>query len=140
MGRPAHHPSGPPLTHLANLKTILWADCLRKQLVILLAGPQGDPATVLAGLASWKSDRPALQRHNRLASFSSLLYYIQREARSRRQPRAGSRSLQGSACEIRMAEKTVLWGCHFQSAVCRWQDNLNSTVSLIYLGLVSILA
>ena len=83
-----------------DLKTILWADCLRRQLVILLVGPQGDSATVPAGIASWKSDRPALQRHNRL--LLSLLSFMT----FRERPRGGgsrgggSRPLQGSCCEI----------------------------------------
>lgn len=63
----------------------------------------------------------------------------------RERPRGGgshgyrNRPPQGSSCEIHSAGKTILWGCHFQLCCC-WHDNLNSTVSLICLGLVSTLA
>lgn len=101
-------------------------------------GPRGASATVPAGLASWKSDKPALLRQNRSASVLFFLYY----SGERERPRGGgscwcrSRSLEGSSCEIHSAGKTIVWGCHFQLCCC-WQDDSNSTVSLICLGLVS---
>ena len=156
-GRAAVNTSGHLLPHLANLRPKLglcsflwllrltWRPCSRltalegNWLSSLLAHRVILPLYLLAWPHGNLTSLPCRDITDWLLSLLSFITVRER-------PRGGggrghrSRSLQGSSCEIRFAGKTILWGVVFSCVVCHWHDSLNSTVSLICLGLVSILA
>lgn len=83
---------------------------------IFLVGPQGDSATVAAGLASWKSDKPALQRPNRWASFSSSFITV-RERPSRGSCRRRVTLYKGALVKFTLQGKQYYGGVIFSCAV-----------------------